>query len=114
MVFEGKAVGQAGQGVVAGEVALLRLLGFQIGLEVDFAQRLLDRLEHVIEGLAHMPERGSYPRELSALGIRAYRQTFFKPYRVIYRVTGRQVVIHLIADGRRDMRTLLARRLLGA
>ena len=26
------------------------------------AQRLLDRLEHVIEGLAHMPERGSYPR----------------------------------------------------
>lgn len=78
------------------------------------AQRLLDRLEHVIEGLAHMPERGSYPRELSALGIRAYRQTFFKPYRVIYRVTGRQVAIHLIADGRRDMRTLLARRLLGA
>ncbi len=46
VVFEGKAVGQAGQGVVAGQVALLRLLGFQIGLEVDFAQRLLDQLAH--------------------------------------------------------------------
>ncbi|QSA95809.1 hypothetical protein [Methylococcus sp. EFPC2] len=28
----------------------------------------------------------------------------FKPYRVIYRVVGDQVIIYLIADGRRDMR----------
>jgi toxin ParE1/3/4 len=32
---------------------------------------------------------------------------------VIYRVFGDRVFIHLIADGRRDMQTLLARRLLG-
>jgi hypothetical protein len=37
----------------------------------------------------------------------------FKPYRVIYRITGRQVVIGLIADGRRDMQSVLAKRLLG-
>lgn len=48
------------------------------------------------------------------MGIREYRQTFFKPYRVIYRVIGQRVYIYLIADGRRDMQTLLARRLLGA
>jgi hypothetical protein len=36
-----------------------------------------------------------------------------KPYRLIYRVVGQQVVIYLIADGRRDMQPLLARRLLG-
>ncbi|HET8610135.1 MAG TPA: hypothetical protein VFM11_10375 [Burkholderiales bacterium] len=33
---------------------------------------------------------------------------------MIYRVTGHRVVIYLIADGRRDMQSLLARRLLGA
>ena len=60
------------------------------------------------------PERGSYPKELVGLGIKEYRQTFFKPYRVIYRVTGSQVIVYLIADGRRDMQTVLARRLLGA
>ena len=36
-----------------------------------------------------------------------------KPYRVIYRVVGSQVVIYLIVDGRRDMQSVLARRLLG-
>jgi toxin ParE1/3/4 len=81
---------------------------------VGNANRVLDRLMAVVEGLAQFPERGSYPKELVALGIRDYRQTAFKPYRVIYRVLGSRVVIYLIADGRRDMQSLLARRLLGA
>ncbi|AGU48837.1 putative plasmid stabilization system protein [Variovorax paradoxus B4] len=78
------------------------------------ANHVLDRLMEVVEGLAHFPERGSYPKELVALGIKEYRQTAFKPYRVIYRVVGSQVVIYLIVDGRRDMQSVLARRLLGA
>lgn len=78
------------------------------------ANYLLDRLMQVVEGLAQFPERGSYPKELVALGIKDYRQTAFKPYRVIYRVLGSQVVIYLIVDGRRDMQSVLARRLLGA
>jgi toxin ParE1/3/4 len=78
------------------------------------ANHVLDRLMEVVEGLAQLPERGSYPKELLALGIKEYRQTSFKPYRVIYRVVGAQVVIYLIVDGRRDMQSVLARRLLGA
>lgn len=78
------------------------------------AERVLNRLVEAAGRLTSFPERGAYPRELLALGIREYRQTFFKPYRVIYRVIGKRVYIHLIADGRRDMQTLLARRLLGA
>lgn len=78
------------------------------------ANRVLDRLMEVVEGLAQFPERGSYPKELAALGIKEYRQTAFKPYRVIYRVMGSRVVIVLIVDGRRDMQSVLARRLLGA
>jgi toxin ParE1/3/4 len=78
------------------------------------ADRVLDRLLEVAEGLSTNPERGSVPKELRSLGIQEYRQSFFKPYRVIYRVVDEQVVIYLIADGRRDMQSLLARRLLGA
>ena len=78
------------------------------------ANYVLDQLLQVVESLSWFPERGSYPKELIALGIREYRQTAFKPYRVIYRVIGKQVVIYLIADGRRDMQSVLARRLLGA
>ena len=76
------------------------------------ADTVLDRIEGLLEGLAESPERGSYPKELIALGIREYRQVFFKPYRIIYRVIGKKVYVMLIADGRRDMRTLLERRLL--
>ncbi len=76
------------------------------------AENLLDRIADVVEGLSTYPNRGSYPKELSALGIREYRQLFFKPYRIIYRVIERRVYVYLIADGRRDFQTLLARRLL--
>lgn len=78
------------------------------------ANRVLDRLMEVAQSLSRFPERGSYPKELIALGIKEYRQTSFKPYRLIYRVRGAQVIIYLIADGRRDMQSVLARRLLGA
>ncbi|ATE60564.1 type II toxin-antitoxin system RelE/ParE family toxin [Thauera sinica] len=77
------------------------------------ADYVLRRVTEVAEQLATFPERGPHPKELLALGIREYRQTFFKPYRLIYRVIGRQVLIYLIADGRRDMQSLLSRRLLG-
>lgn len=81
---------------------------------VGNANKVLDGLMAVVQRLAKFPERGSYPKELVGLGIKEYRQICFKPYRVIYRVADRQVIIYLIADGRRDMQSVLARRLLGA
>jgi toxin ParE1/3/4 len=78
------------------------------------ADYVLKRLEKIISGLSRFPSRGAYPRELLAVGIRDYREAFFKPYRVIYRTTGPKVSVYLIADGRRDMQTLLLRRLLTA
>ncbi len=77
------------------------------------ADYVLDSMEEVIKHLSMFPERGSYPRELSDMGIREYRQVFFKPYRVIYRVIGLIVYVQLVSDGRREMMLLLARRLLG-
>ena len=79
---------------------------------VASANHVLDQLLELVDSLAHFPQRGNYPKELVALGIKEYRQTTFKPYRVIYRVVENQVVIFLIVDGRRDMQSVLARRLL--
>ncbi|RMF01547.1 MAG: type II toxin-antitoxin system RelE/ParE family toxin [Alphaproteobacteria bacterium] len=76
------------------------------------AADLLNKIEAVILRLQELPERGHRPPELVPLGIRDYREIFYKPYRIIYRVIGRHVYIYLIADGRRDMQALLARRLL--
>jgi toxin ParE1/3/4 len=51
---------------------------------------------------------------LLAISSNFYRTAviFFKPYRIIYRVIENNVYVLLIADGRRDMQTLLQRRLL--
>lgn len=81
---------------------------------VESADYVLTQIEAQIQKLSDTPERGSWPKELSVLGIKDYREVFFKPYRIIYRVTGKNVHVHVIADGRRDMQTLLARRLLDA
>lgn len=76
------------------------------------AEHVLASIEKAFVSLSESPDRGSHPKELLALGIRDYREIFFKPYRVIYRVVGKSVYVFLIADGRRDMQTLLQRRLL--
>ena len=76
------------------------------------ADYVLDRISEEFQELTELPERGTHPKELSALGIREFREVFFKPYRIIYRVERRTVYVYLIADGRRDMQTLLSRRLL--
>lgn len=76
------------------------------------AEQVLSKIERTVKNLSKYPERGVCPKELLSLGIRDYREVFFKPYRLIYRVINGRVYVLLIADGRRDMQTLLQRRLL--
>jgi toxin ParE1/3/4 len=78
------------------------------------ADYVLERIEKDLSTLSEFPERGVYPKELLKLGIREYREIFFKPYRIIYRVIDKNVYVLLVLDGRRDMYSLLKRRLLDA
>ena len=75
---------------------------------------ILEQIEKAFSRLSRFPQRGAHPKELLALGILEYREIFFKPYRIIYRILDKNVYVLLIADGRRDMQTLLQRRLLDA
>lgn len=77
------------------------------------AEHVLAKIEKTFSTLSESPERGAYPKELLSLGIRNYREIFFKPYRLIYQIKDDIVYVLLIVDGRRDMQTLLQRRLLG-
>jgi toxin ParE1/3/4 len=76
------------------------------------ADYVLDQIQLAFTSLSENPERGAYPKELQALGIREYREIYFKPYRIIFRTLKSKVYVMVIADGRRDMQTLLQRRLL--
>jgi toxin ParE1/3/4 len=74
------------------------------------AEHVLDGISEAAHSIAAMPERGSHPKELPP-GMDDFRQVFFKPYRVIYRIAATEVIIHVIADGRRNLQSLLLRRL---
>jgi toxin ParE1/3/4 len=72
--------------------------------ERDFEDFVTHKAKHdsprsAEHSLAGEPTRGSSSKELRALGDKEYRQVFFKPYRLIYRMAEQQVIIYLIAGG---------------
>jgi len=77
----------------------------------DQALYVLERIERTCEQLKQFPERGHIPLELRDLGLGQYREVFFKPYRIIYQIIDKEVYVHSILDGRRDLQTLLQHRL---
>ena len=76
------------------------------------ADRLLDNLEKTISKLETLPLRGHYPPELESIGVLEFREVFFKPYRIIYQVINKDVYVHAVLDGRRDLQELLQQRML--
>ena len=79
---------------------------------VEKAAYVLDQLESLCARLTELPERGHPPHELDRIGVMNYREVNFKPYRVIYELIKQDVYIHCILDGRRDIQSLLERRLI--
>jgi len=81
---------------------------------IDRAIDVATRIERTFAALSTFHNRGLHPKELLDYGNRDFREVQFKPYRILYRVLTDKVVVVLIADDRREMRALLASRLLGA
>lgn len=79
---------------------------------LENADYVLDQLESLCSRLSELPDRGHVPPELDRIGVTNYREVYFKPYRVIYETIRQDVFIHSILDGRRDLPTLLQRRLI--
>lgn len=76
------------------------------------AEYVFDSIESAFSVSAEYPDRGSHSKELLELAIRDYREVFFKPYRIMYRIIGNRVYVMLIIDSRRDIRKMLYRRLM--
>jgi toxin ParE1/3/4 len=85
---------------------------FKKHASVAVARKIVGELRQLAGSLRHFPARRSVPPELDSLGVRTFRQLVHKNFRIIYHVGAAQVEILLIADGRRDMASLLQSRLL--
>jgi toxin ParE1/3/4 len=76
------------------------------------AEKLYSKLYEKCLSLQEYPYRGHIPPELDLLGIREFLEVHYKPYRIIYQIIEKEVFVHCILDGRRDMQSLLQERLL--
>lgn len=72
-----------------------------------------DEIRHAVSILED-PDAGIVCQDLAALGITTYRQMLTGQNRIIYEVdvAGNRIFIHIVCDQRRDLQTLLMRRLL--
>lgn len=76
------------------------------------ADYVYEKIKECCINLNYLPSKGHYPPELERIGITAYREIHFKTYRIIFHISEKNVIIHAILDGRRDIKDLLERRLI--
>lgn len=69
-------------------------------------------IKAAIDNLKTFPFSGTVPEALERINLTQYRQALSGKNRIIYEVRQNRVFVHLVADVRRDMKTLLTRRLL--
>ena len=91
---------------------LLSIAEYLVARNPEAAVRALGALQRRAATLSVMPERGRVVPELGRLHIREYRELQSPPYRLIYRVAGRRVVVLALLDGRRNLEDILLERLL--
>jgi plasmid stabilization system protein ParE len=71
-------------------------------------------IKNSIGTLKSFPLAGSVPDEIRSLHLLRYRQVVTGRNRIIYEIREDTIYIHIICDTRKDMRSLLASRLLRA
>ncbi|RJP28371.1 MAG: type II toxin-antitoxin system RelE/ParE family toxin [Candidatus Omnitrophota bacterium] len=79
---------------------------------VEKAESVYQTIQSTCLSLSELPNRGHYPSELERLNIYEYREVHCYPFRIIYQVKQRDVYIHCVLDGRREIQELLEKRLL--
>ena len=79
---------------------------------VSVAEALCTGIEEKCQSLDQYPERGHVVPELKRLGIDYFKEVHYKSYWIIYQIIDKNVFVHCVLDGRRDLRDLLAFRIL--
>lgn len=80
--------------------------------DLNGAQRVLRKLQQAASRLAVFPKRGRVVPELKEQGIYLYHEVVSAPWRIIYRIEERAVLLMAVIDGRRNLEDLLLQRFL--
>ncbi len=78
----------------------------------DTWQASYTRIQGSVNTIKTFPLGGNVPEELERLNLTQYRQVVSGMNRIIYEIRQEIIYIHIVCDTRKDMKSLLTRRLL--
>ena len=75
------------------------------------ALKILQKIKKMASILHSLPERGRVVPELQDQGILRYREIVTTPWRIIYRISDKNVYVLSVLDARRNVEDILLKRL---
>jgi Plasmid stabilisation system protein. len=75
------------------------------------ALKILQKIKKMTSILHSLPERGRVVPELQDQGILIYREIVTAPWRIIYRISDKNVYVLSVLDARRNVEDILLKRL---
>ena len=75
------------------------------------ALKLFKRIKQKASSLYTLPERGRIVPELRDHGILQYREIIISPWRILYRISEKSVLVLSVLDSRRNIEDILLQRL---
>ena len=75
------------------------------------ALNIHNKIKEKASGLKHFPERGRIVPELQDQGINLYREIIVSPWRIVYRISGKEVYVLTVFDSRQNAEDVLLKKL---
>lgn len=75
------------------------------------ALKIFHRIKQKTSSLYTFPERGRIVPELRDQGILQYRELVISPWRILYRISEKRVLVLSVLDSRRNIEDILLKRL---
>jgi plasmid stabilization system protein ParE len=75
------------------------------------AFKILNKIKQSASNLYAFPERGRVVPELQDQGILTYRELIVPPWRIVYRISAKDVYVLSVLDSRRNVEDILLKRL---
>ena len=95
------------------ELDLKELRGYIVrNFGKDAWQASYAKIKDAVNTIGTFPLGGNIPEELERLNLTQYRQVVSGMNRIIYEARQEIIYIHIVCDTRKDMKSLLTRRLL--
>ncbi|MSP52740.1 MAG: type II toxin-antitoxin system RelE/ParE family toxin [Gammaproteobacteria bacterium] len=79
---------------------------------IEIWRRTYSKVKNAVNNLMTNPEAGGTLSELNVISSSQYRQIISGMNRIIYDIRKNIIYIHIVADSRRDMTSLVTKRLL--